>query len=153
MYAGDDGKDKKTKTLASIAVKSRARRRVGSVGPSEDAQMTDLVCPAVSPVQTDHSDNIEETTMEVNINDIAKRIACGAEHRIMRATDNVPLSRRAPIGIMPYTGAAVKLMSNITRWDRRLFVDCKQAFADAQAEIEADEDGVPDNSKEVKGGD
>lgn len=36
----------------------------------------------------------------------------------------------------------MKLINKINHWDRCVYVDCKEAFLDAQAEIEAEDEGV-----------
>lgn len=76
------------------------------------------------------------------INNITDTIAGGAENRLRRDEEEEKFSRRAAIGMMPYTGCAKKFMSNIKYWDRSVYLDCKEAVFNAQAEIEAgvDED-------------
>lgn len=87
--------------------------------------------------------NIErnmETLAEVI--DTANDIAGGAQNRRPLDEDQLYISNRPAIGIRPYTESKIKFMSTINHWDRRVFLDFKEAFADAQAEIEADDVGV-----------
>lgn len=76
---------------------------------------------------------------DVEIRDIADSIAGGPGNRRRRDHDEVKFSNRPPIGFTPYTGACIKFMSTINHWYRSVYLDCKEAFCDAQAEIEAEE--------------
>lgn len=56
---------------------------------------------------------------------IADSMVGGAKHRRHPDHEEPQFSMRLPIGIAPYTGAAVKFMSKINYWDRSVFLDCK----------------------------
>lgn len=55
-------------------------------------------------------------------------------------------SQRAPLGITAYTGSAIKYMSDVQYWARKVLLDCKEAFMDSQAEIEADDQELEDDN-------
>lgn len=87
----------------------------------------------------DEGDIFGEAANNEEIVAIADSIAGGAHNRIRREGDEVKFSGRPPIGINPYTGASIKFSDDINYWDRGVYVDCMEAFSDAQAELEADE--------------
>lgn len=91
----------------------------------------------------DHERNMATTAEAIYI---AKNIAGGSKNRRHRHGENFLLSSRPPLGITPYTGAAIKFLGTITRWERKVFLDCKESFADAQAEIEVEDEGVTGNT-------
>lgn len=99
-------------------------------------------------IRTGRSTEMEDC--ESDLDDIADEIAGGREHRERCESDDVKFSCRPPMGITPYIGAAIKFASTIKYWDRKVYLDCKEAFLDAQAEIEADEDHI--DSDEQGGG-
>lgn len=79
-------------------------------------------------------------TWDVVIRSLAETIAEGPENLFPRRDAKEKFSRRASIGISPYTGAAVKFMSTIQFWDRSFMLDCKEDFLGAQAKIELEEE-------------
>lgn len=89
---------------------------------------------------------------DVEINRIADEIAGGSEFRHRRDSEELNFSQRPPLEITPYTGAAIKFMSEVHYWDRSVFLDCREAFMDAQAEIEADEEDLEDGNDGGAGG-
>lgn len=88
----------------------------------------------------------EELNIEViddaEINSLADTIAGGRENRLRRDCDEHKFSERPPICITPYTGASIRLMGPIRYWDRSIYLECREDFKDAQAELEADDDQI-----------
>lgn len=80
------------------------------------------------------------------IENIADSIVGGEEHRVGLQGGEVKMSARPEIGIALYTGTLLKFMSTITHWGGSVYLDCKEAFCDTQAEIEADEEGMSGDS-------
>lgn len=74
---------------------------------------------------TDGANDGEEGNMEVEddakINRLADIIAGGRDKRPRLECDElVKISERVPLGITPYTGAAIRFMSIIRYWDRSI---------------------------------
>lgn len=85
--------------------------------------------------------DVEEAHLNsTEINKIVDKIDGGDENRLRLDGEEQKFSRRAAIGMTPYTGCAIKFISNITYWDRSINLYCKEVFLHEQAEIEEGED-------------
>lgn len=83
----------------------------------------------------------EITEIAASINDSGEHVQCGHDRE-------AKFSRRSPVVVAPYTGAAVKFMGDISYWDRSVILDCREAFLDAHAEIECEEEDEDDSNDE-----